>query len=427
MTVRRALLACLLVVALAAPAAARAAPAGFSDPEPVGSGEVRQPAAAVGADGTLAVVWGSGGFREQAVLVSRRAPGEAWRVMRLASGADLVREPQVAVLRDGTTLAAWPEIGRAGRRLRYAVAPSDAPFGAVRTLARIGDGFGTGARLVALADGRALLVWRERLRRHGLLRYAIAGAGGRFAAPRSAGEDGVFPAAVALPGGGALVAWATSNRASRGVRFAQLAAGAQRLGRARTASRDSAEGARLAAGPEGDALLSWRSRRHRDRLYAREVTPALGPARVLTDGSVDVARVAVGMGGAEMALWRGFDQGYREFAGTAPAPGEPFTAAPLDDRPHAMVAGGWPAFTGDGGALALWTQSRDQPGAATYDVLVAERAPGDSGFGAPQALSGGLQSNDGAGLALAQSGSTLLAAWPGPPGTGLRVAVRETA
>jgi len=68
-----------------------------------------------------------------------------------------------------------------------------------------------------------------------------------------------------------------------------------------------------------------------------------------------------------------------------------------------------------------------QPGAATYDVLVAERAPRDSGFGAPQALSGGLQSNDGAGLALAQSGSTLLAAWPGPPGTGLRVAVRETA
>src|SRR5206468_10126487 len=101
MTVRRALLACLLVVALAAPAAAHAAPAGFSDPEPVGSGEVRQPAAAVGADGTLAVVWAGGGFREEAaVSVARRPRGGTWRQVRLGGGADVVREPQVAVLRD---------------------------------------------------------------------------------------------------------------------------------------------------------------------------------------------------------------------------------------------------------------------------------------------------------------------------------------
>ncbi|HEY3189479.1 MAG TPA: hypothetical protein VGJ70_18475 [Solirubrobacteraceae bacterium] len=425
MIARRALAACLLV--LAAPAAAHAAPAGFSDPEPVGSGEVRQPAAAVGADGTLAVVWGGGGFREEAVSVARRPRGGTWRQVRLGGGADVVREPQVAVLRDGTTLVAWPEARREDMRLRYAVAPSGAPFGAVRTLARVGSAYGSGARLAALDDGRALLVWRDAIRGRGVLRYAIAGASGRFGAPRSAGEDGAFPAAVALPGGGALLAWAARIRTSRGLRFAQLAAGAQRLGPARTASRDSAEGARLAAGPDGDVLLSWRSRRHRTRLYAREVAPALRAARVLTDGTLDLAHLAIGAGGAELALWRGFDQGYREFAGTADAAGDPFAAAPLDEGSHAMVAVGWPAFTGDGVALALWTQSREQLGPATYDVLVAVRAPGESGFGAPQALAGDLQSNDGAGLALAQSGSTLLAAWPGPPGTGLRVAVREAA
>jgi hypothetical protein len=427
MIVRRALLTGLLALAVAAPAAADAAPAGFSDPEQVGSGQVRQPAAAVGADGTFALAWVSGVF-PAAVSAARRAPGGAWEApVQLAAGAQVIREPQVAVLRDGTTLVAWPEIGRAGRQLRYAVAPSGAPFGAARTLARIGDGFGTGARLVALADGRALLVWRERLRRRGLLRYAIADAGGRFAAPRSAGEDGVFPAAVALRDGGALVAWATGNRASRGVRFATLGVGARALGRARTASRDSAEGARLAAGPDGDVLMSWRSRRHRSRLYARELAPALGPARLVTDGSPDVARVAVGAGGAELALYRRLEQGYSEFAGTAGAPGEPFAAAPLDEGSHAMVAVGWPVFPGGDEALALWTQSRDQPGPATYDVLVAQRAPGASGFGAPEALGGGPMSTDGAGLAVAQSEATILAAWPAPadPG-GLRVAVRQT-
>jgi hypothetical protein len=431
------LLVVLLVAALAVAAAAVAAgPAGFADPVPVGAGRANQTAGAVSPDGHAALAWTELGRSGAALhLALRDGVGQPWRTSVLSAGAGALRDPQAVVLPDGDAVVAWAQsrVGAGGRAVAVVAAPAGGEPGAVRRFA-VGDGFAARPRLVALRSGAILLAYRDAppsapARLRVVLRPARAD---RFGAPRTVATR-ASGLALARSGAGAVVAWPaprTRGRAGRTLYALRLDGHGRPRGAPVVISHAAAgTEVRLAGSPDGQSIVSWQAPRQAGgALFTRMFEPSLRPARPLTPpvgmAFGGPAAVAMGLSGRALATATslgGQPTGLR-VVGARSAFGGPWTdAQELSAQATPSAGSPRPLLFASGEGVVLWMQARQQPGAATYDVQLARRAPGQAGFAAPEVLSGGAPADQVTGMLVATGGERVLVAWPAPAGGMLAV------
>jgi hypothetical protein len=439
----------VLAGVLALPAAGAG---GFGELAVVGSGPVPvgavlvQPVAALDARGDAALAW----FDGARVHVARRGAGGAWRARTVSGPADELPDLQLAVTPGDDTAVAWTEThadrhvkGGVADFFRVAVAPAGRPFAPPQVIAKDARADSALPRLVALSDGRVVVVWRKaRLPHGGELQMAFLGSDDRFGRSTPLGFDGVAPAVVATSDGGAVVSWASTGPqfSRRPGQFphrlfaARLPAGGRRLERPFRISRSAVAGARLAAGPDGVVMASWASRGRPAGLLAARIAPRPGPVRVVRRGepNVTAAPLAVGPGGSLLATFTAPSR-LRPPGSGAPGdfdecPGQWVTSGSVDggfgaavELPTSLgsVVSASPAILPTGEALAAWSE---QDGS----VVVARRPVGSTELAPPEALSpGGLPVVRPALVTLAQVAGHVLIGWPAPsPRGGMLVAER---
>jgi hypothetical protein len=284
---------------------------------------------------------------------------------------------------------------------------------------------------VALADGRALLVWRDaQTRSQRQLRYALIERGGHFSRSRGVGLDGLGAAVAATSDGGAVIAWATPCKKGRALRAARLRARRQRLDRSvvflRSALVGTAgvrPGVRLAGGPDGVVVASWVSAEQSARLLARRLLPLPGPVRTLARvpyrpsepryrpevaaavalGPADAALATFSIAYADPNLFVAAGTSERGFAEPVPLDAEYVDPGSGEERA---------AILPSGEALAVWSQSRNVPGPSTFDIVVARRLPGAASFAAREVLAPGMHP------VLAHAANRVIVAWPAPGAKG---------
>jgi hypothetical protein len=428
----------VLVVPAAAPAAG---PAGFSDPVAVGAGKAGQTAGAVSADGRAALAWTAPTRRGEGLNVALRdGAGQPWRTRVVPVRAILVRDPQVVVAPNGDAVVAWAEIADRSRDQAVAVAaaPAGRELGAVRRFA-VNNGFSAFPRLSVVGSGAILLAFRDaKLGRPARLRVALRPAdSNRFQAPRTV-ATGASSLALAASGEGAVMAWATPprrNGADRTLYALRLDGAGRPRGDRILVSHAAGAAIRVASGG-GLSVVSWVRPRHSPArppaLFTRTLGPGMEPARPLVPpvGTVFGGPAAVAMGLAGHALATatalgGEPIGVRVFAarrssvrgvwtGHQEVSGQPASPSVGDPRPLLLASGE---------AFVFWSQARAQLGLASYDILVARRAPAATTFAPPAPLSGAVPGNQVGGLLLATGGEHILAAWPASAG-GMFVAER---
>jgi hypothetical protein len=431
---------------------------GFGEPRVVGPGPVSrggilvEPVAALDARGDAALAWSDGAR----VHVARRAPGGVWTARTISRPADGLPDLQLVITPAGDTIVAWTET-HADRPVKggvvvvpdgflAAIAPAGRPFRRPQVISNGPRADSALPRLVALSDGRVVLVWRTaRAPRGGELRMAFLGADHRFGRSERLGLDGVAPAVVATSDGGAVVSWVSpcrrcahlrpGERLPRRLLAARLPAGGRRLEHPFEISPSAVAGARLAAGPAGVVMASWASRGQPAGLLAAQITPRRGPVRVLRPGApkATAAPIAVGPDGSTLATFLAPSRL------RPPGSGSPGTA---DEGPGQWVAtgtatagfrarvelatGSRPLVTASltilptGEALVAWSEQLDGK------VVVARKPAGSSEFVPPETLSSDPPRPTTRKLVtLAQAAGHVLIAWPGPdPRGGMIVAER---
>jgi hypothetical protein len=430
--------AALLAVAIM-PAAAAAGPAGFSDPEPVGTRDVGLTGAAVSADGHAVLAWAEfSGFDAVLHVALRDGARRRWRTSDVEVGAAGMRHLQAAITRRGDTVLAWTAFDSRTRHPVVAVvaAPSGGHFGAVRRVA-VGNGFAAFPRLAVLRSGTVLLAFRDAPLPRGTARLRVRArpaATGLFEAPRTVATD-VSRLAVAATGDGALLAWSTP--APRGGVDRALYArpldgrGRPRASRMAISHRAGAE-VRLAGSPDGRAIVSWVRPGFGDvprTLFTRELERSLQPARPLrTPVGVAFARAAavtIGAGGRALAAAMGAGPGVHVFAARSALGGPWREAQELTARPAPVLSSPRPVLLASGEALVLWMQLSADPGPPGFPVLVARQDPADAAFAAPRPVSGVVPGGRATGLVVATGGEHVLVAWPGPTTGGGMIVVER--
>ena len=237
-----------------------------------GSARGRQPAAALGPDGTLAVAWLTPGRRGcgSVVLFAVAPRGRPFGAARRVSGVcPSAATPRVALGARGDGAVAW----RAGRtvgyaRNRFSIGVAPLVHGRPRAAATASRGPAVAG---SLAVGAALVLWRDqasvsRAGARGRVLAATVGAGGPSAPFAVSTADRVVgPARLAvLPSGAALAVWEEGASPSPAVVAARWASGEARFGPPETvdpcgaidASRTGAVPALSAGGPQAVAFQS---------------------------------------------------------------------------------------------------------------------------------------------------------------------------
>jgi hypothetical protein len=419
-----------VALGLLVPSGALGAPLGFSDPAPVGSGDVGQTAAAVGTGGAalLAATVNAGDPRQEGVRAwSRTAPGAPWTQDTLAHDLSEARDVQAAVTRQGDRVVVWSQIHGTSDRVAYAIRDQGGALRQTGSFA-VRDGYSATPRLAVLGSGIVLLAFRD----NSTLRVARAAAGATaFAAPRTV-ATGASALAIAPAGPGATLLWSSTpgrRGTPRTLRAVRLRDSGRVTGAVEVVSHDATASVRLGGISGGRAIASWIRPAKGSRVaaaFTRSLTPDGRPARVfpapgtprspatITEDADDVQLGAIaGVGGNPF--------GFRTLMSASRFGGVWFRVV-APGGPAAMVGVPRPALDGTRQLIA-YTQSTDAPGPASYDVVVAQRdnvdAPVQTGV-----VDSGVTTSDGAGLVLAQAGSRLMLAWPAPGG-GWRVSERS--
>jgi hypothetical protein len=408
---RRLLALVLLIAALAAPAAARAAaPTGFPAPRTVaGDLEVASVAAS---DGSPAVAYVDTSGDVWATRV--RADGTLGSPLPAAQGQRDVRDLQVVVTDRSELVVLWAAIAdRTHAVLRYAVAPRGRSFSGARTLTTVSTNTGATPRVAALRGGSVAVIYRDPLppSARGVLRYARRPPGGAFGPGRSLGRDGVNPEIEPTPGGGALLAWASGPLVRRGLQVATARRGALLPGPAASVA-GRVRSFTLAASPDGTAWVTWTRRDTATTGFARRIrnanVAAVGPVQSLGTVAYGVPHVALDAGRA-LAAWNAQGPGMLPNVTLASASA---TGAVLG-APVRFDAGGFsqtsplPAFAG-AVPLVLYTRQLPAGSGIRNEVAAADPATGDSvALGAPRTIGA---------PAVARIASGLLVAWPATTG-----------
>ena len=186
------------------------------------------------------------------------------------TGAFINSRPQVVVSSSGAAVIAW----NAGRQMRVVRRPAGRcragrPRGCFGAPQDFGAGFDH--TLAISADGDAFFVWAASVRDggdfHTRLRIAVAERGRRFghSEPITHSGDASQPAVAITPDGHAIVAWrgslpAGSEQNSDATIFAATRDRLGRLSALQPVSQHDGYEPRIAATPQGEAILVWNER-----------------------------------------------------------------------------------------------------------------------------------------------------------------------
>ena len=232
---------------------------------------VAYPAVALDARGNATATWTQAGRHHRIMVSFRPRDGRFGTPVEIGrTGAFINSRPQVVVGSSGAAVIAW----NAGRQMRVVRRPA----GRCRTTSPRGcisapQSFGAGSdhTLAMGADGRAFLVWAANVRDgddvHTRLRIAVAARGRRFGHSRAVTRNGDAsqPAVAITPDGRAIVAWRGSLPAGGeqnvdATIFAAVRDRSGGLSAAQAVSQHPGFAPRVAANPEGEAILVWNER-----------------------------------------------------------------------------------------------------------------------------------------------------------------------
>lgn len=227
--------------------------AGWGPEQALGGKDVSLPQIAIASGGAALLAWRQDGPDGSQVAVSARAPGAAFGPAEILAGAGRQPSEPVAALNDrGDAGVTWVEFVDDELEVRAAFRPAGGAFGPAR---RVGRDGASGPSVAVLADGRAILAWRdnERHRVYGRVRSS-GGALGRTQVLTTRLRLNSIPQAIAA--GRGVVAWTGSRRRGNVVAVAHAGAG-RRFGPARVAARAGTfvQEAALAPVPSGLAVV----------------------------------------------------------------------------------------------------------------------------------------------------------------------------
>jgi len=305
------------VAAGCAPGAAVAAPP-WSAPEPVpGSMDFGYPASvAVAGDGTVAVA-----FVRDGVQLALRRPGGTWAETRtLSRGSFAVTSPGIVITRRGELIVTWTQAASES-------GPVDGPITIRAVAGRVGGRLGRPRRLgtsshfrlaapepVAGSGGHVAVVWRgddgdggeavrvaTRAPRRGFRRAETVPDAGRP-------HEVYHQQASVTRGGGVHVAWTSSIGPA--VRYAHRPPRSD-WGRSLTLSGVPASRPRIAAAPDGAAVVVWHAAPPDSEgegikygpLFGATIGASAAPARMISAAPVHEADVAVSRGGEVLVTW----------------------------------------------------------------------------------------------------------------------------
>jgi hypothetical protein len=284
---------------------------GFSDPVAISAEGPDDPTVAFDRQGNATAIWVRGNKVEQ----SSRPPGGNWSAPTVISRDAYAGDFQLAFDARGNALAAWTRTGASLNKVVTAIRPAGGSFGPAQVVSN--PRFDSGEPSLSVnAAGSAALVWVSNTRNDAHFRVggAFRKPSGRFGRPRfltPTRADGVG-ASVALDARGrALITWIVDGDREPGVdTFLVRAAFRSRSGRLsspKTISGPRADFNELAMDPAGHAVVAWVYHGHRnDVVQARRVTTAgrIGPLiRVSPRGLIDRLETLVDDAGSATFTW----------------------------------------------------------------------------------------------------------------------------
>ncbi len=370
----------------------------FGTPEPItdAAGSRGPVAAALGQDGTVAVAYRTA--NQLAVRV--RSPAGTWGGAQTVStdGAGAAyNRPGVAIGADGTISVVWLESATPNTGVRGAIRPAGSSGFTTFQLAPGGMGQASPAApsTAVTADGSAVYSWQSNQNPSAKLQVRVR-AGGSLGDPLEAASNAADSSAAILPDGRVGVAWLdTTNSLNRlakvtpiglsgttataaGVitlsepganvttlgEFAGAAAAyvdaagvhAVRIRAALTTRRSdldaTAFGGRPAVGRNGDTTaVVWQDKDHHVvAATASGDDGAFGGVSALANSTTGALRVAVAGDGTAVAAWPAFDTATRAFASIR-RPGDSFD-------PAVAISGADGAINSDGVAVTAGTGDR---------------------------------------------------------------------
>jgi hypothetical protein len=358
-----------------------AAPQGLTT---AGSASSGPPGVAVDGKGRSLVAWLGDVGKHGGRIVARRGDSHGRFTAPRTLSPQGAFQPTATLAPDGTAAVIWQrDLAHGRRHLELAVARRGHGFGHVQTLVSVQANLLTW-KIVA-AGGRLVAVWWQGVPGHGhQVRYAIAGADGRFGTARTIGATGIFggASATADAAGDVIVTWTTGadGQTNAQTAAAALPAGATRFGAPQLVSADTAQ-----TFQGSEAILA--------QLFS-------GPGGV-----------AAGYGVEGVLPWRM----QVATAGPGGALGAPQTVGLVDNSSPGGGAYGGPAVAlpAAGGAVAVWSQTQDASGENPAVVAGSVQAAGqrpDGMFAAPAQVSTASEVPEGNVGAVA-AGATSIALW----------------
>ncbi len=389
---------------------------------------------AMGADGTAALTWASGG----AVRAAVKRPGRPWgSPVRVSDGRFMVAGSAVAVSGRGEVIVAWVQSGTANGRpasitgpltIRARARGTSGHWGPIRQIGTTSRFIEAGIDLAANAQGQTIAVWSGvRKLAHGRTTQAVQSAFRRPSQAFGGAQTIRDPESERTSVSGQVVALD-----SRGTAYAAYTAGAGPVVRLATRGR-GASGSwnaprNLAAAPSSNpvidvtadrtAIVAWRASEldsegngiQSGLLDARSRGPngTLSASQRLSAAPTRNYRLAVAPSGEALLDWVPSAPGTAELRYATRPPGGPFGA-------EQMVAGiapsgdfhGGPAALGDGTFLETYTTANR--------VRVIARPPGATFDPSPELDTGGLYP-----LVVA-AGRRAIAAWVVAKGDAVRL------
>lgn len=410
-------IALVLLLALALPASAAARADVWAGPVRIGATDGSYPHVAVRANGEAVALWTLG---EKRVVAAFRRPSGDWSRARVVARAGEIIDEQVAIDRDGSAIAVWVQqpgrvmasvrrpggrfgtpvqLGRRALRLDLPLHLAVLHGHAAVTWTQAGDvrlawrsrghfqrprrmrTWGSDAAIALGRDGRLHVLFARARKAGYTLPTSIWATSGRpgqkFTAPRRLGS-GESPT-IAVAGNGDVVAawgaWRTKDTAEPvgpGPIWAAIARPGHRFAAPQLVTPDAprALAPRLAAGPRGDALVTWSyagfdfpAPEVRAWVAARPAGGAFLPAQPLSAPGVDTTTPAVAVdrhGIASVAFaTRGDVAELRVARGSLGTPLPPPTVlATSSGQPDAATAWfGTDAAAADGLTVLLWSRA----------------------------------------------------------------------
>lgn len=340
----------------------------FVDAAPADTG-IQSPRAAVGADGTVTVVWRRFNVGQDTIQAATRPAGESdFEAPEIISSPGWMYEPQVAVDGSGATIAVWQHWNGVLSTIEAARRPPGAgSFSAPVTISTPGQG----------ADYQDTAVSAD---------------------------------------GDITVAWPSWNGSAYAVQTATLTSGSSTFSAPETISAtDVNRPVHVAIGPSGRTTIAWSTGTNVQTATREAGAPTFSAAVTVPETSniVSLPRVIEGADGATTVAWRrtdGYDYIIRA-ARRAPGAGG---YSPSDDLSAYGESAGTPHLAEDAsGALAIaWLRSDG----TSERVQAVTRPAGSSAFSAPEYVS---PAGSAAGaFDLAADGSGTLLAWSRVDGAG---------